>query len=182
MNSNNITEFNSARTYGLLGMILEFIGPMTDILLHGFGFIISVIGLILILIALKEISDYYNDKRPYRYMIYSVVSGIVMGVIGVFVLIIFIGWFLDTSTNIGSPITGTSTFTGVPFIVMLLAFFGIIVLGLIISVIFQYLAYKSVYELTGIDHFNTGAMLLLIGAILIIIAVGIFIIFAGIII
>ncbi len=176
MYNDRISEFESVKTYGIIGMILELIGTPADIFLHGFGFIISIIGLIFILIALKKISNYYHNKKPYRYMIYSVISGIAMGIVGALAFISLISGIL---INPGGTVTTSSGTISESFIFEIIAFLGIMVLGLIISIIFQYMAYKSVYDLTGIEHFNTGALLLLIGAILTIIVIGAFIMFAG---
>jgi uncharacterized membrane protein len=171
-----IPELESARTYGILGIILQFIGTAGDIFLHGLGFIITVIGLILLLFGLKSISNYYGDKKPYRYMLYSMISGIVLGVISAISIIIFL-------IPVATSIISTKRPPSLPVSGMALIFlaFSLIILAVLISIIFEYIAYNSVFELTGIREFHTGALLLLLGIILTVILIGIILILVGII-
>ena len=55
----------------LVGMAVFFIAPGLAYavdwrVLLGVGFIISIVGLILLLLAIKSISDYYGNSKPFR--------------------------------------------------------------------------------------------------------------------
>ena len=111
-------------------------------------------------------------------MLYSLVSGIVLGVISAIVIILLllpVAFTWTTGSSNAIPHISVSTI-GMIFLTLFL-----VVMAVLVSVIFEYLAYNSVYELTGIDDFHTGALLLLIGVILTVILVGIILILIGII-
>ncbi len=176
----HIPQLESAKTYGILGIILQFIGVAGDIFLHGFGFIISIVGLILLLLAIKSISNYYSNETPFRYILYSIISAIVFGIISaVAIILLLVPVVFSISTSSG-PRSASSTLLsniGLIFIVIL-----ILLLGVLLPIIFEYLAYNEIANLTGIDDFHTAGLLLLIGIILTVIVIGIFLIIAGIII
>jgi len=173
MYTQKIHELESARTYGITGIILEFAGGIADIILHGLGLAISIIGLILLLFAIKSISKYYSNQRPFRYMLYSLISGIVLAVVAVILL------FLVFIPIISSAATAHGTTIGISIISIFLLIIVLVLVPGLVSVIFQYLAYDSVEKLTGIDEFHTAALLLLIGIILAIIFIGIILVLIG---
>ncbi|WP_290705580.1 DUF996 domain-containing protein, partial [Ferroplasma sp. Type II] len=178
MYKQNIPELESARTYGILGIILQFVGTGANILTNGLGFIISIIGLILLFLSLKSISNYYGNQKPFKYMLYSLISGIVLGTISAIVIILLLLPVAFTTTT-GPP--NAISRISVSAIGMIFLTLFLVVMAVLVSVIFEYLAYNSVYELTGIDDFHTGALLLLIGVIFTVILVGIILILIGII-
>ncbi|WP_337861163.1 DUF996 domain-containing protein [Ferroplasma sp.] len=173
MYNKKIPELESARTFGIIGIILQFIGVGGDAFLHGLGFLISIVGFIFLLIAFKNISKYYNNPEPFRYMLYSLISSIVLGALSAaLIALVLIPIFLASLTS------------GIGFIKLielLLFIFLMAIVIILLPVIFEYIACNSVSELTGIDDFHTAALLLLIGIILTIIVVGIILILIGII-
>jgi len=169
MYNQTINELKSARIYGITGIILEFFGEAGTIILHEFGLILPIIGLILLFLSLKSISNYYGDQKPFRYMLYSLITGIVLAIIsGILLIILFMPVLLDPSSiaAIFSVLSVTSIET------MFVGSFFIFI-GMVISIIFAYMAYNSVADLTGIHEFHTAAVLLLTGIILTIVFVGI---------
>ncbi len=177
MDKDIIPELQSAKNYGIIGIILEFVGSIADVATHGFGFIISIIGIIFILIAVKDISKYYGNQKPYRNMLYSVISSIILGVLSIiFVFLLLVPVITTNVSNSSGSTTNVSILIAAVF-----GLLGLLVLAILIPVIFQYIAYNSIFELTGIDKFKTAALLILIGAILLIIVIGFIIIFIGII-
>ncbi|KPV46610.1 hypothetical protein SE19_04795 [Acidiplasma aeolicum] len=171
MYSQRIPELEPARTYGILGIILEFFGGILNIFINYAGLIAEVLGLILLLNSMNLISNYYDNKKPFKYMLASVISGILIGLIVILVFGIS-SYALTTHAGTAPPVS--------PAYGLLVSLF-ILLLGVIASIIFEYFAYKSVYELTGVRDFNTAANMLLIGVILTIIIIGILLIFIGII-
>ncbi|WP_298279412.1 DUF996 domain-containing protein [Ferroplasma sp.] len=175
----HIPELESAKTYGIIGIILQFIGVAADVFLHGLGFIISIVGLILLLLAIKSISDYYGNSKPFRYILYSIISSIVFGVISALFIILFLVPVIlgiSASSNPGSAAPALLSNIGLIFTVILL-----VILAVLIPIIFEYLAYNEISELTGIGDFHTAALLLLIGIILTVIVVGVLLLIVGII-
>jgi uncharacterized membrane protein len=176
----HIPELESAKTYGILGIILQFVGVAADIFLHGFGFIISIVGLVLLLLAIKSISNYYGNNTPFRYIIYSIISSIVFGVISaVFIILLLVPVILGISA---SPTQGSAASALLGNIGLILIGILLVILAVLIPIIFEYLAYNELSQLTGIGDFHTAALLLLIGIILTVIIIGIFLLIAGIII
>ncbi len=186
MNLRHITELENARTYGIIGIILDFIGSVISIVTHGFGIIVDIIGLIFIVLAMNDISGYYNDRRPFRYIIYSIISGIVVGAIAILLVLILAlptitarAPGIINSINVKSmQVVNTVSFNALGFLFLILL---IVVIAAIIPTIFEYLAFNIVGDLTGIDQFRTGAILLLIGIILTVIIIGAIIALVGII-
>jgi len=173
-----INELKSARIYGIIGIILEFFGEAGTVILHEFGFIIPIIGLILLFVSLKSISNYYGDQKPFRYMLYSLITGIALEIAtGILLIFIFMPVLLNPSSTaaIFSVLSVTSIET-----MFVSSFF--LFIGMVISIIFAYMAYNSVAELTGIHEFHTAAFLLLTGIILTIVFIGIILLLIGIII
>ncbi len=140
----------SASIYGVIGTVLEFAGYPAVLVFHGFGLIISIIGLILLLIAIKSISNYYNNYKPFRYMIYSLISGIALSVVAI--ILFFMLFIPFVSSAAGSHSTNI-------FIPLLLIILLTVLVPGIGVIIFQYLSYNNIGKLTGIDEFNTAALL-----------------------
>ncbi|AAT44045.1 DUF996 domain-containing protein [Picrophilus oshimae] len=181
MNLQRIPELETARTYGIIGIILDFLGSVLSIVTRGFGLIIDIIGLIFILLAVKTISDYYNDQRPFRYMVYSIISAVIIAVVAIILILALV---IPANASISTHLNGyqisaaAPVFSAISFLFLLLI---IIVVAALIPTVFEYLAFNTIGDLTGIDQFRTGAILLIIGIILTIIVIGAIISLVGII-
>ena len=176
----HIPELESAKTYGILGSILQFVGIAADAFTHGFGFIISIVGLVLLFVAIKLISDYYGNNKPFRYILYSIISSIIFGIISVAMIIILLVPVIlgiSLAPNSSSAASELLNSMGLIFMVILIVIFSVL-----IPIIFEYMAFNEISNLTGISDFHTAGLLLLIGIILTIIIVGIFLIIVGIVI
>ena len=153
-------ELIRARDYGLLGMALNVIGTIISPFIH-VSFILNITGILLIALSIKIISDYYGNSIPFKYAI----AGLITSIIGYLISLFFI--------LPAFPVRGFG-------ILSLIFAAGLIILTLFLSSIFLYLAYDEISELTGIDEFHTGAVLILIGLILTIILIGFLLMFIGI--
>jgi uncharacterized membrane protein len=177
-------RLSQAKVFGGIGSILVILG-----IIPYAGVVLAIVGLILILISLKYISDEVGDPKIFRYAMISVIVGIV----GYAVLVIFVLASLLTFAVFGGNSIVTNVYTippGMPlqqaqnlrqqdFIGLLLAFIGVLLLAwiiLIISSVFVKLSYDRISRSLGVGLFSTAALLYLIGAALMIIIIGMIII------
>lgn len=135
-------SLESNRTLGGVGAILLAI-PFTNI-----------IGIILVLIAMKGMADYYNDDDIFKNALY----GFIFGVIGIIALIAFILMLAFGFAAI-SPVV-------VPFAALGLAITTVIILYVfsLIAAIFYRRSLNTLSEKSGEQMFNTAGLILLIGA------------------
>lgn len=139
-------SLESNKTLGGIGAILVAIP------------VLNLVGIILVLVAMKGLAEHYNEKRIFENALY----GFIFGIIGVVALIavLFTGIF-------------TGFFTGGFF------FIPLVIVGLVVMFVFfllQAVFYRNSFtilsEKSGEKMFDTEGLLLLIGAILTIILVG----------
>ncbi len=152
-----------------VGALLLIIGSFVPFL--------GIVGLILLMIGLKYLSDYYKDKNIFNNALYGIIFGIIGVAAAAFLLIalIFGGSFLGIGYSAGADITGN-----------LVAFLGGILITLVVAFIFYILmalylkrAFDCLANTTSIGMFRTAGLLLLIGAVLTIILVGLILIFVA---
>lgn len=178
-------NFETSKYLGGIGAILMFIGVLP---LFAYSGIISLVGLILVLIALKGLADYYKEGGIFNNALYGVITAIVGGVVFVgvvfFALVDFLAEFGLAVGNVAEWSTELSQvdWTTIDFSIIG-NFAAYIFLGLIVLFVFviitAVLLRKSLGLLstkTGVGLFGTTGLLILIGAVLTIIAVGLILI------
>jgi uncharacterized membrane protein len=150
-------SFESGKTLGGIGALLMVIGSFVPFL--------SLVGIILLLIGLKRLADYYKNNGIFQNALYGLIFGIVGIVAAALVILSLVFGFVI------APIGG-------------FAFFGGIIVALIVAFIFYLLTaifYKKSFDIlaeqTGEKIFGTAGLLLLIGAVLTIIIIGLLIMF-----
>ncbi len=174
---------NNAKIIGGVGALLTLIG----ILIPSFGFFISIVGFILVFVAVKYISDEVKDKSIFNNFLYFFITVIIAVVVAAAILIItFVEsggmTFINELQNLAysDPIAIWDTiqplFTGV---IATLVIFWIL---MIISIIFLRKSYDKIAEYTKVKWFSTAGLIFLIGAVTLIILIGFIIILIGIII
>ncbi|HEV2389642.1 MAG TPA: DUF996 domain-containing protein [Nitrososphaerales archaeon] len=146
-----MATLSQAKTLGGIGAILIFI-PF-----------ISLVGYILIIIAIKDISDDLQDKTIFRNTVIAAVTGIVGAFAGASIFI-----FGAVS---GVLTKGASAFGGVAAGLLVVWVF------LIVSAVFLRRAYNSMSKELGVGMFSTAATLYLVGAALTIVLVGFILLF-----
>lgn len=159
-------SLESGKTLGGIGALLMVIGSFVPFL--------SIIGIILLLIGLKRLAEYYNDNNIFQNALYGVIFGIIGIVAAAFIVLIsFFGFAIFEM--------GTGFTTAGPF-----AFVGSILVALIVAFIFYLLAaifYKKSFDIlsekTEEKMFSTAGILLLIGAILTIVLIGLILMFVA---
>ncbi len=148
-----MARLSQAKTLGGVGAILVFI-PF-----------VSLVGYILLIVAVKDISDDLQDKTIFSNIVIAAATGIVAA------LSLAGGVILGM---LGSGFTfGTSGIAGI--------FGGLFVAWVffVVSAIFLRRAYGTMGQRLGVSTFNTAATLYLVGAVLTIVFVGVFILFVA---
>ena len=152
-----------------IGTLLLVIGTFVPFL--------GIVGLILMMIGLKYLADYYRDKGIFNNALYGILFGIVGIAAAAFIVIaLFFGGNL-----LGITFGGEEAITG-----NIIGFFAGIVVALVIAFIFYVLmalylrkAFNSLADKSGVGMFRTAGTLLFVGAILTIILVGLLLIFVA---
>ena len=179
----------TSKNLGGIGALLIFVGPLLGYLpgIGGFGGILSLIGAILVLIALKGFADYYRETGIFNNGLYALITAIAGGVL-IVALVIFA--FVDLFAELGLDMRNIQDWSAISQILpevtnfdMILRFAGIALLALV--VLFLVLVFTAFFlrrslglmaTKTGVGLFGTAGLLLLIGAVLTIIIIGIFLV------
>ena len=156
----------SGKTLGGIGALLMLIGSFVPF--------VGIIGIILLLVGLKHLADYYNENSIYQNAIWA----LIFGIIGIAAVAIVVLSLIFGITLIGPTVDPFATADmGAAF-----AFLGGVIIALIVGFIFYLLtaiffkrSFDMLSEKSGEGMFRTAGLLLLIGAILTIIIVGLLI-------
>ena len=171
-----MATLGQAKTLGGVGAILVLLSFVPYA-----GSVLSIIGFILILIAVKYISEVIGDPKVFNNMIIAVVLAIVGLAVGAVVVFGALYSFIGLG-SIGSLTPGTVPSGG------LAGFIAALIIGLVVIWIFYLVAsiflkrsYDTIATRLNVGSFHTAGLLYLIGAALTIIIVGIIIIFIAVI-
>jgi len=146
-----MATLSQAKTLGGVGSILIFI-PF-----------VSIVGYILMIVAVKGISDELKDRTIFNNIVIAAVAGIVGSVAGASVIVFgAIGEILSG---------GVTAFAGV------LGGLLVVWIFLIVSAVFLRRSYDTMSKSLGVGMFDTAALFYLIGAVLTIVFIGFFILF-----
>ena len=165
-----MTALSDAKAMGGIGSILVLLTPVPSV-----GWILAIIGFILILIAIKRISYAVGDASIYSNMIISVVLVIAslgvaaITVIAAFLRILGMGSFVG-STFVLSPNLQPGDWVGFALAVLpgLIAVWVL----LMISALFLRRSFVSIASKLNVRLFDTAALIYLIGAATAVIAIG----------
>jgi len=120
---------------------------------------LSLIGIILLLIAMKGMAEYYNDDKIFNDALYGFVFGFV-GVIALVTVILMLVFGFATTSGVTTP-SATFGFTG--FGLFVIAFIVLYVFSLI-AAIFYKRSLDNLSEKSNEQMFSTAGLILLIGA------------------
>lgn len=169
----------SSKMMGGIGAILMviggFAGPYTSV--------VGLVGLILVLVALNGLANYYKDRRIFNNAIFAFFATIVGAVVAAVVVVAAAFGILDV---LGIQVTWNNwsalqnfnwnNFTDwtklAPYIAAIVGALVILVVCLVIAGIFLRRSLNTVSEKSGTHMFATAGLLFLIGAALTIILVG----------
>jgi len=182
--------FESSKNLSAVGALLLVIGAAIGFFVS-FSGVLSLIGIILLLIGLKGLANFYKEEGIFNNTLYSVIIAIVGSIVAVGITVVSavsaladigIDWSnIEDWSNVGTDVANVFTDLNVNAIMDLL---GALVIGLIILyvvlIISMYFFRKSMNQLstkTGVSLFGTAGLLMLIGAVIPII--GLLIIWIG---
>ncbi|ADI32561.1 DUF996 domain-containing protein [Staphylothermus hellenicus] len=172
-------DLESAKILGLVGVILELVGSLTGV--SGYGSILSIVGLVLLLIAVHELAEISGVKAIFDKYLMGVIF-VIIGVVIVIIIIIPLGLM-----GIGVPVYirgngfPSTSLPSLPIAVIIA-----VIIAFIIMYIFLLLGYirirDSYYMIADTfkhNIFHTVGTIYFIGAILTIILVGFIILLIG---
>jgi uncharacterized membrane protein len=173
----------SNKTLGGVGALLMVISPF---LVSGFTLLVGLVGLILVLIAVKGLSDHYKEASIFNNTLYGVILSIV-GVV-VFVAALFvtaISFFTNVlGIELSTAFSDPTAFSNIDWteamildnlmshVAALVGSLVILFIFVVVATIFYRKSLTTLAEKTGVGRFGTAGLLLLIGAVLTIIAIG----------
>jgi uncharacterized membrane protein len=144
---------------------LIFIGVL------GSAGILTFVGIILFVIAMHRLSQYYNEPGIYKNALYGFILNTVGGIAGIAIEFVFIIGSLGSTSQ-----TGTLSTTGaalMPLIVGLVAVSIVSFVLAIISAVLYMRAFNALGEKSGSGSFKTAGLLYLLGIVLTIVLVGV---------
>ena len=171
--------FESSKTLSAVGSLLIVIGAALGFAVS-FSGILSLIGMILLLIGLKGLANFYEEEGIFNNAFYSIIIAIAGCVVGIGVIAVSavsaladlgIDWSnIEDWGNVGTDVGTVFTDFDLSAIATLL---GALLVGLIIlfltMIISMYFLRKSMNQLStksGIGLFGTAGILVLIGAVI----------------
>jgi len=129
--------------------------------------IVGLVGIILFLVAMHSLSQYYSEPSIFKNALYGFLTNIIGGV-----AVIVLAFALILTTVVSSATGPTPGFSGAAFITVLL---GVIIAALVVAIVSAVLymrAFNKLGEKSGVHSFNTAGLLYLIGTVLTIVLVG----------
>lgn len=157
-----------AKTLGGVGSILVLLT-----IIPGFGFILGIVGFILVLIAVKYVSDAVQDPSIFKNMMIAVV----MAILGVVIFVGVVRAVIPGLINITDPTTlpDIGEALALEAIETFLAALALLWIFYLVAAVFLRKSYVSIANRLGVNIFATTGLLFLIGAVTIIILVGLII-------
>jgi uncharacterized membrane protein len=166
----------SSATFGEIGAILMFIGPLSPV--------ISVVGLILLLVAFHGLAGDYKDSHIFSNVIFGVFAVIIGAVIAVVIIVIAAFGLLSVlGINISNWTNWTAlqnfnwqSFTNwsalVPYAVAIIGALFVLFVFIVVAAIFLRRSINTLYDKSGVHMFATTGLVLLIGACLTVVIIG----------
>jgi uncharacterized membrane protein len=120
---------------------------------------LSIIGIIIVLIAMKGMADYYDDDDIFKNALY----GFIFGVVGVIALVAVIIMFAFGYSTVSSVVTPNTSFGLSGFGLFIMSFIVLYVFSLI-GAIFYKKSLDTLAGKSGEQMFGNAGLILLIGA------------------
>ena len=181
-------QVESGKNLAGIGAILIFVSFLTFSIVPPFGSgFIGLVGLVLMLLGVKVVADYFGDAGIFKNMLYGTIAGVVGIVLAIVVAIgllitslvsflykIYPGWNGDWVSLSGMTPTTTNLTRSdlLPFLTVAIAIFAILFIFTLVVVLFYRRSLSSLKKSSAIGLFGTTGTILLIGAVLTIILIG----------
>jgi uncharacterized membrane protein len=166
---------------GALLIVISFLGLFAN----GFSAVLALVGVILVLIGMKGLTDHYREAGIFNNALYGLILAIV-GVVAFVAMIVatvveFVGANLANFAQ--WPAIFQQKFTDLnnvwAFLGGVFASLVVLFIFILVSVIFFRKSLNVLSDKSGVKIFGTAGLLMLIGAILTIIAIGVILIWVG---
>ena len=175
-----MSDLGNVKTYGGVGALLMLIGAFIPYA----GPILSIVGLILVFIAVKSVSELTKDKEIFKNYLYHFIFSII-SIVAIFIIILIgfgaVGGFSWITSLQNIEIKDFATFweyfgglIGYAILALLIGW----ILG-IISAIYLRRSYNSIATNTKVSLFRTTGTVYFVGAITTIILIGFIILFVA---
>jgi len=170
----------SSKTLGGIGALLMVIGPFLGV----YTGVLGLIGLILVMIALKGLSDHYNEGGIFNNALYGAILAIIGGVVFVAVIVVAAVGLLSALGIHWSTLSDPAALSSInwqeivnfdilwPHIAAILGSFVVLFIFVVVASIFLRRSLTLLSAKTGVGLFGTTGLIILIGAVLTIIGVG----------
>jgi uncharacterized membrane protein len=145
---------------------LPFFGLIITIALAG---IISFVGIILFIVAMHRLAEYYNEPGIFKKTLYAfilnIVGGFVVAAIEIVLLVASIGSIqsIVSTPQVSTPSAFNPLFT--QLIVEFIAVFAVALVFGIVSAVLYMRAFNKLAEKSGVGTFRTVGLLYLIGTV-----------------
>jgi uncharacterized membrane protein len=186
-------DLGTSKNLGGVGALLLFITPLASVV--PYGWILGLIGLIMLLIGMKGLADYYQTGGIFNNALYAVIAAIV-GVVAAIgtAVVAFVSIFADLGIDLANlanldPTAVSSellaelmNFASSTFITLITALVVILVVLFVFAILAAFFSRRSLSMLSskaGVGLFGTAGLLILIGAVLTIIVIGLLLIWIG---
>jgi uncharacterized membrane protein len=172
-----MATLSQAKTLGSVGSILVLLTAVPSV-----GALLGILGFILILVAIKNISDVVADRSIFNNMLVAVglaIAGIVVGALVVVGIVLrFVGL---NNLNLGPNFNASTVPAGdwVGLIGSILLGLAVVWVILLVSAVYVRRSYGEIASKLKVGMFGTAGLLYLIGAATTIILVGFFLLFVS---
>jgi uncharacterized membrane protein len=168
------SSLSDAKVLGGIGSILVLLTAVPNV-----GWLLGIVGFVLVLVAVKKISQTVNDKEIYGRMLTAVVLAIAAIAVGAVTIfgVVFRPLALGVTLSTLPSAIAAGNFLGLAA----LAIGGLVAVEvlLVLSAVFVRRSYDSVSDKLGVGMFRTAGLLYLIGAATAIVGVGFLLIFVA---
>ncbi len=177
----------SNRNLGGIGAILLIVGTLA-FFVQPYLLIVGLVGIILMLVALRGLADYYKERGIFNNALYAFIA-LVVGVGVTFAGLVYLLFYTTFLTDLVSivypgfngdwaslpnmtPNTNIDPTAILPFVGTVLSILAIVWIFGIIASFFAWRSLKGLSSRSSVGLFSTAGILLLIGAFLTIVVIG----------
>jgi len=185
-----MVDFDKGRTLGLAGSILVLVAIIFWFITGPLGFLLQLVGLILILISLHTFSNIYGERIIFRDALLSVLIGYGLPLVASIILLILFGFTILLPFTRPAPPGRIEDFFGAQIagalVVLVLIMVLVLLIAFVVSAYLWYRALNTLYLRSGEKLFRWAglsylafAVSLIVGVVTAVILVGLLVILVG---